>query len=147
MYEKLDTHSPFQELCTGLSGKECKLLSQEDEGNESAKSALELINMFLKFNERKVLLIGGGRGSVQVNLGWVCTDNSIHVEKVLYLQEGTPADIRTFIEETIIPKMKEYGATMIVLYSGFYLSILKSKEEWLKDVGHQKVYQTEERCI
>lgn len=125
--------SEFKQLKNGLRyAVNVKLLSQHEEGKLSAISAASLSNAVFHtpFGVR-LITVGGGRGSVQVDLVEIAPDGTVdYVKPLMHLSTGTPADVSSFITDTLVPLMESNHAVRLILYSGFYLSILKSKESW-----------------
>lgn len=113
-----------------------RCLTQELEGTMTAKSAYCLgVKCWSGFDTvgQKTLVVMGGSSSIQCVLVSRNNDETLTTDSVpeLTLHYGIKGlSVRDFIRNTVLPLKEQYGWDFMILTSGFYLGIDKSKEEW-----------------
>ena len=140
--EPMDVDTPklskFEQLQVALGDSaHVSVLSQDDEGLKTADNAYKMgQRIFPGFaGEDPTLILMGGSSSIQVALVSKCADGSLSSEMILKLKYGVKGlNVRDFIREQILPLREKHGFHFVILTSGFYLAIAKSKDQWAKNM-------------
>jgi hypothetical protein len=131
-----ETGSPslFQQLVL-LVGETLTRLPQKEEGVLTAKSAF---NMAMRVypgvvTEDWTLVMMGGSSSIQGVMVRMCKNGSLEHKVIpeLMIGEGIKGkNVRDFVRDRVLPLQDRYGWHFMILTSGFYLGIAKSKDQW-----------------
>lgn len=128
--------SLFQQLVKAV-GSQFTLtqLPQKEEGVLTAKSAF---NMAMRVypgivTDDWTLVMMGGSSSIQGVMVRMCKDGSLKHKVIpeLMIGEGIKGkNVRNFVRDRVVPLQGRYGWQFMILTSGFYLGIAKSKDQW-----------------
>jgi hypothetical protein len=123
-----------------------RCLTQELEGTMTAESAYCLgVKCWSGYDTvgQMTLVLMGGSSSIQgviVSRGsdGILTTVSVPELTLLYGIKGL--NVRDFIRDTVMPLKEQCGWDFMILTSGFYLGIDKSKEEWAINFKDQSAF-------
>lgn len=110
-------------------------LSQETEGVLTAKSAFNMATRVYPsvVTDDWTLVLMGGSSSIQGVMVRRCVDGSLEhmVVPELMIGEGIKGkNVRDFVRDRVLPLQTRYNWHFLILTSGVYLGIAKSKDQW-----------------